>query len=87
MEALIPESFLTWMQSIEQKLQKLSSSSEQSDFIAYEKAMEILDCSRQTLDRMRADGSLKVYRLKGKGRMYVKQSELMQLLEADNVAA
>lgn len=69
---------------INQKLDDLLSLGDQKrDFIPYEKAMELLDCSRQTLDRMRSDKLFQVYRLRGKGRLYVDRIELMQLMKKE----
>lgn len=52
-----------------------------SHIMPYEDAIEYLQCSRATLDRMRQDGTLKVYKFKGRRRLYVKTSEIMNMLE------
>ena len=55
-----------------------------SKFITAEEAMDdILKCSRNTFDRLRQEGIIKVYRLKR--RLYVKQAELLQAIEQGEV--
>ena len=49
------------------------------DIITYEQAMEILQCSRDTLDRWRSEGLIKVYAFKR--RLYMKKSELIAAME------
>jgi hypothetical protein len=72
------------LESMNQKLDDLLSvGGQHQDFIPYEKAMELLDCSRQTLDRMRSDKLFQVYRLRGKGRLYVNRLDLMQLMKKE----
>jgi len=80
---MIEQSIKDLLHSIDQRLGHFMSKRDQDDFIPYEKAMELLDCSRQTLDRLRSDKLLPVYKIRGKGRLYVKRSELMQLMELD----
>jgi hypothetical protein len=69
------------LESIKEQIQNLSSRQDQGDVISYEHAMELLECSRQFLDSLRADGKLKVYRFAGKRKLYVKRSEIMGLME------
>ena len=62
----------------------LKSQANKGDIITYEKAMELLECSRTTMDRLRDEGLIKVYRLKGK--LYCKYSEILTALEQNQVA-
>lgn len=62
--------------------EKLSSKKE---ILTYEEAMQVLNVSRGTLDKMRDEGQVKVYRLRN--RMYVKYSELIQTLEDNPLQA
>lgn len=49
------------------------------EILSYDEAMAILNVSRNTLDRLRDEGTIKVYKLRG--RQFVKYSELLQALE------
>ena len=55
------------------------------EILTYEEAMSVLNVSRGTLDKMRDEGQVKVYRLRN--RMYVKYSELIQTLEDNPLQA
>lgn len=49
-------------------------------FLTAEEAMkDVLKCSRNTFDRLRQEGIIKVYRLRR--RLYVKYDELMEAME------
>lgn len=72
------------LKAIDEKLDKFLLSAEQTDFISYEQAMGLFDCSRQTLDRMRSDKLFQVYKLRGKGRLFVSRKELMSLFVTDS---
>lgn len=63
------------------ELKELVSQLLHQDILPYEDAMEYLQCSRATLDRMRTDGTLKVYQIPGKRRLYVKKHELTLMLK------
>ena len=49
------------------------------EIFTYAETMELLGCSRNTLDRLRKEGLLKTYSLRGK--LYCKYSEIMAMLE------
>ncbi len=55
------------------------------EILTYAEGMEILDCSRNTMDRLRKEGVLKVYTLRGK--LYLKYSELMAMIDESNTDA
>lgn len=83
MEALLINSLITELQKISGKLDKITAYRE--EIVPYEEAMTILKCSRSTLDRMRSEGIIKAYRIKGL--LYLKYSELVQVLEKNPVEA
>ena len=49
------------------------------EILTYAETMELLGCSRNTLDRLRKEGLLKTYSLRGK--LYCKYSEVVAMLE------
>lgn len=55
----------------------------QPEILPFESAMRMLNCSRATLDRLRLDGIITAYRLKGK--LYFKYSEIKAAIEANVV--
>lgn len=83
MEALLINSLITELQKISVKLDKITAYRE--EIVSYEEAMTILNCSRSTLDRLRSEGIIKAYRIKGL--LYLKYSELVQVLENNPVEA
>lgn len=52
------------------------------EILTYTETMELLGCSRNTLDRLRKEGLLKTYSLRGK--LYCKYSEVVAMLEESN---
>lgn len=76
-----PDTLIRTLQAIVLELKELTQQQIQGDIIPYEQAMDYLQCSRASLDRMRADGLIKVYQFKGKRRLYVKRHELTEMLE------
>ena len=69
------------VESIEKKLDEISQTTKpQKEIITAEETMEILNISRNSFDRLRKKGILKVYRLQRK--LYCKYSEVLQSLEA-----
>ncbi len=56
---------------------------QQKEVLSYEQTMSLLDCSRNTLDRLRSEGLIKVYRLRG--RLYCKYSEIVAAIECNVV--
>lgn len=55
------------------------------EILPYERAMTVLDCSRKTLDRLREEGIIKVYKLKGK--LFLRYSELLEVISSNMVPA
>jgi hypothetical protein len=51
------------------------------EILTYEEGMNLLDCSRKTMDTYRKEGMFPVYSFKGK--LYVKYSEILAALEAN----
>lgn len=51
----------------------------QKEILTAEETMELLDISRSTFDRLRREGTIKVYTLRR--RLYCKYSEIMESLE------
>lgn len=49
-----------------------------AELLTYQEAMDLLKCSRNTMDRLRKEGLLKVYTLRGK--LYCKHSEIMDMI-------
>ena len=84
------EAMINGLSKVQEELANLSSLMKcthqvQNEILTYEKTMEILDCSRNTLDRLRAEGVIKVYRLRGS--LYCKYSEIMMALEQNMLDA
>lgn len=51
------------------------------EILTYEEGMNLLDCSRKTMDTYRREGMFPVYSFKGK--LYVKYSEILAALESN----
>jgi hypothetical protein len=51
------------------------------EILTYEEGMNLLDCSRKTMDTYRHEGMFPVYSFKGK--LYVKYSEILSALESN----
>jgi Helix-turn-helix domain len=79
--AAITKQVIDSLEYIKEQIKNLTDKQDQGDVITYEHAMELLECSRQFLDSLRADGKLKVYRFASKRKLYVKRSEIMDLME------
>ena len=62
-------------QSTSQKLEDFKH----KEILTIAEAMQLLSTSRRSLDRMRKEGLIKVYKLRG--RLYLKYSEIMEALE------
>lgn len=67
------------LQALKRRVADLENAVPNPEIVPYEKVMTMLNCSRSTLDRMRSEGKLKAYRIKGL--LYCKQSEILELIE------